>query len=236
MSGHSCELRCHDARAVFSRSRPDVLLSFHRVSRTFGRGRRRTTVLSDLSLTVAAGSCVVLVGPNGAGKSTALRIAADVLTPSSGVVTPVPRRAGVAFGSERSFSLRLSLRRNLEFHAVLGGARRAGVRAVVEGVAGELDLGARLDDRVAELSRGIRSLASLARCLLAGERLLLLDEPLTGLDVRGREAVRAALARRLAAGCGVLMSAHAREEASRWGEAVVLHADRSSMPAWLWRF
>lgn len=205
----------------------DPVLEFAGVSRVFGRGRRRRVVLDSMDIRVAAGSCVVLVGPNGSGKSTALRIAAGLLEPTSGCVTPATRRPGVAFGTERSFYLRLSVRRNLEFFAHVAGVSARRSRAVVAGVAAELGMEWGLDVVVAELSRGARSLLALARALMAEPRLLVLDEPLSGVDAFGRIRAHAALESRMSQGAGIIMSGHSVEEGSEWG-GVLTYSRRES--------
>ncbi len=204
-----------------------AVLEFSGVSRVFGRGERRRVVLDSMDMRIAAGSCVVLVGPNGCGKSTALRIAAGLLEPSSGCVTPFARRPGVAFGTERSFYLRLSARRNLEFFAHVAGVSVRRSRAVVAGVAAELGVERRLDAVVAELSRGARSLLGLARALIAEPELLVLDEPLSGVDAFGRVRAHAALESRMSLGTGILMSGHSVEEGSEWGD-VLTYSRRDS--------
>jgi len=196
------------------------VLEFHAVSREFGRGKRRRLVLNSLDLSVAPGQCVVLVGPNGSGKSTALRIAAGVLEPTSGIVTPGVRVPGVALGAERSFYMRLSARRNLEFFAHVAGVSRRNSRRLVARVAGELGLSRQLDSVVAELSRGMRSLLALARALVFEPRLLVLDEPLTGVDAFGRVRAHAVVGRRMRQGTGVLMSGHSLEEGYEWGDVL----------------
>lgn len=184
-------------------------------------------MLEKLDLHVAAGSCVVLVGPNGSGKSTALRIAAGVLEPTSGCVAPATRHPGVVLGSERSFYLRLSARRNLEFFARVAGVSLRGSREVVSGVARELGIERWLNAPVAELSRGMRSLLALARSFLTEPALLILDEPLAGIDAFGCVRARAALDRRTSRGVGVLMSGHSAEEATAWG-GVLMYSRRAS--------
>jgi len=203
------------------------VLEFQNVCRTFGRGERRRVVLDSMDMCIAGGSCVVLVGPNGTGKSTALRIAAGLLEPTSGCVTPVARRPGVALGAERSFYLRLSVRRNLEFFAHVAGVSAQRSRKVVIDIAAELGLERRLDVIVAELSRGARSLLGLARAMIAEPRLLVLDEPLSGVDAFGRVRAHAALASRMSQGAGVLMSGHSVEEGSEWG-VVLTYSQRES--------
>ncbi len=204
-----------------------AVLEFANVTRVFGRGRRRQVVLDSMDLRVAEGRCVVLVGPNGSGKSTALRIAAGLLEPTSGCATPSSRRPGVALGAERSFYLRLSVRRNLEFFAHVAGVSSRRSRAVVGGVAAELGMERRLDTVVAELSRGARSLLGLARALIAEPRLLVLDEPLSGVDAFGRVRAHAALESRMSRGCGILMSGHSVKEGSEWGD-VLTYSRRES--------
>ncbi len=204
-----------------------AVLEFRGVSRVFGRRNRRRVILDSMDLRVAAGSCVVLVGPNGSGKSTALRIAAGLLEPTSGCVTPTTRRPGVALGAERSFYLRLSVRRNLEFFAHVAGVPVRRSRGVVAGVAAELGMERRLDAVVAELSRGARSLLGLARALIAEPRLLVLDEPLSGVDAFGRVLAHAALESRMSQGAGILMSGHCVEEGSEWGD-VLTYSRRES--------
>jgi ABC-type multidrug transport system ATPase subunit len=211
-----------------TRSRqPASLLKFDGVTRAFGHRARRRIVLDGIDLRVAAGSCVVLVGPNGSGKSTALRIAAGVLEPTSGVVSPRIRRPGVVLESERSFYLRLSARRNLEFFARVAGVPLRASRGVVDDVAAELGIEGWLSAPVADLSRGMRSLLALARSVLTEPRLLVLDEPLAGVDGAGSARVRAALETRRARGAGILMSGHSVEEARRWGN-VLVHLRRAS--------
>lgn len=167
------------------------------VSRHYGRRRALTRV----SLDCRAGEVLGLLGPNGAGKSTLLSILATLLTPSAGEV-----RYGEKTAAEAGPSLRaclgflshdlhlypeLTARENLEFFARLYGLADVGDR-----VARALDragLTARQDDLVSGFSRGMRQRLALERALLHDPRLLLLDEPFTGLD----DASVAALVSRL---------------------------------------
>jgi heme ABC exporter ATP-binding subunit CcmA len=167
------------------------------VSRHFGRRR----ALSHITFHAPAGTIVGLLGPNGAGKSTMLAVIATLLRPSAGQV-----RYGAHAADEHGAALRgaigvlghdlflypeLTARENLAFFAGLhGSADAAGDAGAALALAGLADRG---DDPVVSFSRGMRQRVALERALIHGPRLLLLDEPFTGLD----DASTAALVSRL---------------------------------------
>ncbi len=156
------------------------------VSRHFGRRR----ALNRVSLTCGAGTILGLLGPNGAGKSTLLAILSTLLAPTSGQVrygeadarSAGPRLRGRLglLGHDLYLYPELTARENLEFFARLYGLEDA--RGRVERALAHAGLGDRADDAVAGFSRGMRQRLALERALLHGPRLLLLDEPFTGLD------------------------------------------------------
>jgi ABC-type multidrug transport system ATPase subunit len=166
------------------------------VSRHFGRRR----ALSHISFTAPGGAILGLLGPNGAGKSTMLALLATLLNPSSGRI-----RYG-AYGADAGRALRgsigvlghdlflypeLTARENLLFFGELYGVPDApGAADAALDVAGLAD---RAADPVSSFSRGMRQRLALERALIHRPRLLLLDEPFTGLD----DASGAALLRRL---------------------------------------
>jgi heme exporter protein A len=168
------------------------------------RGLRRDygdrAALAGVDFELAAGATMVVLGPNGAGKTTLLRILATLLRPSGGEVRvldcALPKEAWKLrgkigyLGHEPLLYRDLSGRENLRFHAKLHGI--AGERA--EGRIEELLVAAgmdrRGDDRVADLSAGMRQRLAICRCVLHEPKLLLLDEPDSNLDAEGREAAR----------------------------------------------
>jgi len=167
------------------------------VSRNFGRRR----ALSRVSLTCLSGEIVGLLGPNGAGKSTLLAILSTLLAPSSGVVrygTVEARAAGCALrsrlgllGHDLYLYPELTARENLEFFARLYGLERP--RDRVSQALACAGLTERADDMVSGFSRGMRQRLALERALLHAPRLLLLDEPFTGLDDASGQALLARL-------------------------------------------
>jgi heme exporter protein A len=172
-------------------------LSADNLSRHFGRRK----ALSKISFNVQAGNILGLLGPNGAGKSTLLAILATLLQPSEGVVRYGSHTAEEIGGSLRAkigvlghdlyLYPELTARENLAFFASLYGDRQpqASVRRALE----QALLLDRADDPVSSFSRGMRQRVALERALIHGPRLVLLDEPFTGLD----EASVAALVVRL---------------------------------------
>ena len=162
-------------------------VSLSNVSRHFGRRR----VLNQVSFTVHAGELVGLLGANGAGKSTLLAILATALQPSSGEVlygASTARHMGPALRSRLGLLAHdlylyseLSARENLEFFARVYGVTH-NVAGLVDRALARAQLERRADDVVANFSRGMRQRLALERTLLHEPRLVLLDEPFTGLD------------------------------------------------------
>ena len=169
------------------------------VSRRYGRRR----ALAGVSATLRAGELVGLLGPNGAGKSTLLGLLATLIQPSGGTVLYGGRPAaalGAALRARLGFLSHelqlygeLTARENLEFFGGLHGLRGAPRRAAA--ALERAGLADRADDPVQGFSRGMRQRLALERTLLHDPRLVLLDEPFTGLD----EAAGRALAERLRA-------------------------------------
>jgi len=166
------------------------------VSRFYGRRR----ALAHISLTCSAGEITGLLGPNGAGKSTLLGLLATLTQSSVGEVRYGDRttqQAGAALRAQVGFLSHdlqlypeLSARENLEFFAGLYGLDRAAERVVEALVSAGLN--DRADDIVEGFSRGMRQRLALERALLHSPRLVLFDEPFTGLD---EEACAALVAR-----------------------------------------
>ena len=186
-------------------------LRFTGVSRHFGRRR----VLNDVSFRCDAGELVAVLGPNGAGKSTLLSIAATLLDPSSGAVhygEHTARGAGAelrgrigVLGHDLYIYPELSAAENLLFFGRIYGL--AGVEGRVAAALERAGLGER-DDPVATFSRGMRQRLALERALLHEPRLVLLDEPFTGLDDAAIGALRDRLRALRDAGCMVLVTTH----------------------------
>jgi ABC-type multidrug transport system ATPase subunit len=187
-------------------------LTFTDVSKNFGRRR----ALNRISLRCESGQIVALLGANGAGKSTLLSIAATLLEPSSGQVrygdhTAPDGRARLRgliglLGHDLYIYPELSAAENLRFFGQLYGLRDIATR--VEAALHTAGLTDRRDDAVAGFSRGMRQRLALERALLHDPRLVLLDEPFTGLDDAATAALRSRLAGLRDSGRIVLLTTH----------------------------
>lgn len=181
------------------------------LSRRFGRRR----AVWKVTLAAHARDILGLLGPNGAGKSTLIGMLATLVAPSSGTI-----RFGAADGSRSSAAIRarigllahelhlypeLTARQNLVFFARLYGLDAA---QVVPGALDAAGLTDRADDDVSSFSRGMRQRLALERALLHNPRLLLLDEPFTGLDDRAVTLVSNRLRELAANGAIVIVATH----------------------------
>ena len=172
-------------------------LTAEEVSRHFGRRR----ALSRISFQTRKSSILGLLGPNGAGKSTMLAVLATLLRPSSGAVrygTHTAATSGAALrsrigilGHDLFLYPELTARENLAFFAGLYGAKVP--QAAADAALQRSGLADRADDPVASFSRGMRQRVALERALIHGPRLVLLDEPFTGLDDTSTAALVARL-------------------------------------------
>ena len=185
-------------------------LTVEDVSRHFGRRR----ALSRVTFRAGSGGTLGLLGPNGAGKSTLLALLATLLRPTSGQIRygataasdsgPALRRSIGVLGHDLFLYPELTARENLEFFGglyALRHPREAATHALEQ--AGLTD---RADDPVSSFSRGMRQRVALERALIHQPRLVLLDEPFTGLDDRAVGVVTARI-RALAAGGAIVMLA-----------------------------
>ncbi|HET7417483.1 MAG TPA: heme ABC exporter ATP-binding protein CcmA [Solirubrobacterales bacterium] len=156
--------------------------------------------LEGVDFELAAGDSLVVLGPNGAGKTTLLRILATLLRPSGGEVAVLgcslpdeawKLRGRIGYlGHEPLLYRDLSGRENLRFQARLHGVERTAAETRIEELLRAVGMERRADERVAELSAGMRQRLSICRCVLHEPELLLLDEPDSNLDVEGRELAR----------------------------------------------
>jgi ABC-type multidrug transport system ATPase subunit len=193
-------------------------------------GRTIAAVL-DLDLTIRHGEVYGLVGPNGAGKTTTLRMLLGLVRPTSGRGTVLGLPLGAPSGLDRvgalietpAFYPYLSGRSNLRILARLAQAPLARVDEVLA----QVDLLARADDRFATYSLGMKQRLGVAAALLKDPDLLILDEPMNGLDPQGRADMRS-LVRTLGQGSRtVVLSSHLMEDVEQICDRVgVLQAGR----------
>lgn len=182
------------------------------VSRAYGRA----FALHRVSLGLEGGTMTALLGGNGAGKTTLLTMLATLEQPTQGEIlydqTPWPKMARSGrhligwVGHDPLLYRDLTGRENLLFYAKMYG--ESDPDKLVDGWLDRVKMREAAERRVHTYSRGMVQRLTLARALLHGPRLLLLDEPLTGLDQQGKAVVHEVLAELREAGCVVVMSTH----------------------------
>jgi ABC-2 type transport system ATP-binding protein len=205
--------------------RPEIVVSA--LTRRFpgsGRGAPERLALDRLELEISTGEVHGLLGPNGAGKTTLCKILSTVLLPTSGRATisgyDVVRQArrvrpliGLVIGGERGLYLRLTARQNLRYWAAMYRVPHAQVAARVEQLLDRVGLAGRADERVETWSRGMKQRLHLARGLVGDPRVLILDEPTTGMDPVAARAFRNLVRDLREEGRALLITTHDMAEA-----------------------
>ncbi|MBV9824430.1 MAG: ABC transporter ATP-binding protein [Alphaproteobacteria bacterium] len=191
--------------------------------------------VDGLNLRVWPGEFYVLLGPNGAGKTTTLRMATGLLKPDRGAVAvfgvdvlrdPVGAKRLMAWLSDEPMIYdRLTPLEYLLFIAGLWGIERCSAEAKARDLLVTLGLEPQIGTRCEALSKGMRQKVALAGALIHDPRLIILDEPFTGLDAASARLAKNMLRDRVAAGCTVLMTTHILEVAERMADRVGVMAE-----------
>ena len=210
----------------------DQALALRALRKTFDR-----VAVDDLDLDVRAGEFYALLGPNGAGKTTTLRMVAGLERADAGSIhifgidaraDPIAAKRLVAWVPDEPLLYdKLSPIEYLAFVAGLWGVAPALAAARAETLLQQLDLWEYRDARCDTFSRGMKQKAALAGALIHDPQLLILDEPLTGLDAGSSRLVKDLLAARVAAGSTVILTTHILEVAERMATRIgIIRAGR----------
>jgi ABC-2 type transport system ATP-binding protein len=208
-------------------------LSIEDLSHSFGTRK----ALDRVSLTVPAGAFTALLGLNGAGKTTLFSLVTRLYDSNSGTIrvfgfdvrqeAPAAlSRLGIIFQA-RTLDLDLSVRQSLLYHAAMHGIGFRSARKRAAHLLEKFGLSNRINDKVRDLSGGQMRRLEIARALLHGPKLLLLDEPTVGLDIEARQSLITEV-RRLVTdhGYGTLWATHLLDEIETTDRLVVLHKGR----------
>jgi len=186
--------------------------------------------VDGLDLTVRTGEFYALVGPNGAGKTTTLRMIAGLIRPDAGSIgiggidalaDPVAAKRITAWISDEPMIYdKLTPREYLEFVAGLWGVAPATAAVRSETLLAWLGLAAHAEERCEGFSKGMQQKVALAGALIHEPRVIILDEPLTGLDAGSARQVKTVLRERVRDGGAVIMTTHILEVAERMADRI----------------
>jgi ABC-2 type transport system ATP-binding protein len=186
--------------------------------------------VDHLDLTVKAGEFYTLLGPNGAGKTTTLRMVVGLLAPDAGAISvfgadaladPVAAKQMIAWLSDEPMIYdKLTPFEYLEFIAGLWGIDAGVAEMRARDLIGWLGLEAHAHERCEGFSKGMRQKVALAGALVHEPKLIILDEPLTGLDAASARIVKNVLIERTRAGAAVIMTTHILEVAERMADRI----------------
>ncbi len=186
--------------------------------------------VNNLSFTVNAGEFYALLGPNGAGKTTSLRMVAGLMQPDAGSISvfgksalanPVEVKRMMAWVPDEPMIYdRLTPLEYLEFVAGLWSIEGERARKNSEELLDWLALAPHAHERCEGFSKGMRQKVALAGALVHDPKLIILDEPLTGLDAGSARLVKDVLLARVETGCSVIMTTHILEVAERMAERI----------------
>jgi ABC-2 type transport system ATP-binding protein len=186
-------------------------------------------VVDNVDLRIPRGSAFGYLGPNGAGKTTLIRMLLGLTEPSAGSMSllgrPVPAERAVALArvgaivDEPRFHGHMTGRQNL---SVIAAAREPAAHGRIDAALARVGLAERADDAVSKYSMGMRQRLGIASCLLADPELLILDEPMNGLDPAGMQEFRELIRSFVGEGRTVVLSSHLLDEVERTCDAVAI--------------
>ena len=213
---------------------PKVLpLAVRGLSRSYGQ----LEALHDLAIDIDAGECVAMIGRNGSGKTTAVRLIAGLLEPTTGRVAVagasmhdeacavLARSAMAVVADSPPLYADLTVGEHLELVAIAHGVAGAKLDRRIEATLGRLGLAGHRDARPGGLSRGMRQKAQLACALIRPFRVLVLDEPVVGLDPTAQETLRDVLLEAKGDGAAVMLTTHQLDFARGIADRAVLLAE-----------
>ncbi len=209
----------------------DALIEADGLSKKFGK----VQALADLTLTLPAGQPVAILGPNGAGKTTFIRMVATLIAPDQGTLVvnghdvvrdpmAVRRMIGLA-GQSAAVEEMMTGRENLVMVARLYGQGRAEAVTSTKAILEQMDLVEAADRQVRTYSGGMRRRLDLGASLVGSPRLLLLDEPTTGLDPGSRNEVWDAVHAMSVSGTDIVLTTQYLDEADHLATSIVIIDD-----------
>lgn len=191
------------------------------------------TAVDDISFEVNPGEIVGLLGENGAGKTTTMRVIATMMTPSKGevkvnnfTITKEPdnvrKNLGVLFGGDVGLYDRLTARENIAYFAELNGLSKAETEERIKYLAKACQITDFMDKKAKGFSRGMRQKVSIARSIVHDPKVMLFDEPTTGLDISAARSIHDFIRQCKKEGKAILLSSHSMYEVEKLCDRVIM--------------
>jgi ABC-2 type transport system ATP-binding protein len=213
------------AQARKGRELMDAAISLRGVVKTFGEHR----AVDGISFDVPAGGIFGLLGPNGAGKSTTIRMIMDIIRPDSGTITVLGTDSSKAarehigyLPEERGLYKKMKVLDVLEFQGSLTGSMPKEARAEAKTWLAKLEIADWADKKVEELSKGMQQKIQFAAAVLGKPKVLILDEPFSGMDPVNQNLFKDRILELNRAGTTIIFSTHQMETAERLCKEIAL--------------
>lgn len=205
------------------------MINIVNMSKTF----KDVKAVDEISFNVKEGEIVGLLGENGAGKTTTLRMLATMIKPTEGhavingfnsVKNPYDVRGeiGILFGGEVGLYDRLTAKENIAYFAQLGGMEKKEIKERIQQLTDMLDMGEYINRRVGKFSRGMKQKVAIARSIVHNPKVMLFDEPSTGLDVSAAKIVQDFIIKCKQDGKSIIFSSHSMKEVEKLCDRVVI--------------
>ena len=193
-------------------------ISFESVTKIYNAAleKKPVTAVNNLSFSVKEGVVTGFIGPNGAGKTTSIKMTLGLVTPTKGKITLMGKKAGtkesrkeIAYVSEQPyFYSHLTAEETLYFVADMKGMKKSEQKSEVERVLEKVELSHRKKAKVKSFSKGMQQRVNMAQALLGNPKLIIMDEPMSGLDPIGRRLFRSIFRELKENGTTVFFSTH----------------------------
>ncbi len=194
---------------------------------------KSVNVVDKLSFTVNEGEIVGLLGENGAGKTTTLRMISTMLKPTEGSVVvngydvikqsdKVRNEIGILFGGDVGIYDRLTAKENIQYFGRLYGMADEEINRRIEELSKDLDMKEYIDRRAGKFSRGMKQKVSIARTIVHSPKVMLFDEPSTGLDVSAARVIHDFIIKCKGENKTILLSSHSMREVEKLCDRVVI--------------
>lgn len=194
---------------------------------------KSVNVVDKLSFTVNEGEIVGLLGENGAGKTTTLRMISTMLKPTEGSVVvngydvikqsdKVRNEIGILFGGDVGIYDRLTAKENIQYFGRLYGMADDEINKRIEELSKDLDMKEYIDRRAGKFSRGMKQKVSIARTIVHSPKVMLFDEPSTGLDVSAARVIHDFIIKCKGENKTILLSSHSMREVEKLCDRVVI--------------